>query len=158
VPELYEELLEIAGRLETIAEAGQDASVRLPIGALEKAATAAGKAWSGSWLGYQAYVYYANLEPPPPGAHFSSEWGFKQLRSIRTTTGHWKECNPDELKKAIYNKAGNINLDAARKFSERASVDFDNDKSAVLSILTTVLSEASDAFLEGLKGEAEKLF
>ena len=34
------------------------------------------KAWSGSNMGYHSQVYYADLEVPPPGAHFDSEWGF----------------------------------------------------------------------------------
>jgi hypothetical protein len=38
-----------------------------PLSDLEENANEAGKAWSGSWLGCQARVYYKNLQPPPVG-------------------------------------------------------------------------------------------
>lgn len=31
--------------------------------------------WSGSWCGYQANVYYNNLQTPPPGAVFNKDHG-----------------------------------------------------------------------------------
>jgi len=100
MPELSEELLNLSDRLEKIADRYSEHEITDPIDRLEKAAETVGKAWSGSWLGYQAYVYYKDLQPPPPGAHFSQEWGFKQLHTIRTTTGDWAECTAEEIEKA----------------------------------------------------------
>ena len=40
-----------------------------------EAADKIGRAWSGSNLGFHSCIYYINFEAPPPGAHFSSEWG-----------------------------------------------------------------------------------
>ena len=89
--DLSEELLTVADQLGTVFAAAEDSEVRGPLAQLEEAANTVGKAWSGSWLGYHAQVYYEDLQPPPPGAHFSQEWGFKQLRTIPTTTGSWRE-------------------------------------------------------------------
>src|SRR5579872_6041671 len=95
--ELTAELKGIHQELETFVDS-YDASIgATSVNALEEAANAAGKAWSQSWLGYQSRVYYRNLQPPPPGAHFSSEWGFKQLHSIPTTTGDWVEFPEDAV-------------------------------------------------------------
>jgi hypothetical protein len=53
-------------------------------------------------------------DPPPAGAHFSSEWGFTQLRTIWTTTGDWNEYTPDILKGMIEDLAGEPNLEPAK--------------------------------------------
>ena len=152
-----QELLHIADRLDRLAEQGSDPAISRPLEALEKAATNSGKAWSGSWLGYHANVYYADLESPPPGAHFSQEWGWKQLRTIPTTTGHWREYDPDDVEKAIYQSAGDPDLEAARQLGEEASQAFEKEKSEVISILTTELAESFDPFLDRLKDDTEKL-
>ena len=69
------ELLAIAERQSVLATAYHDPSVEGPVTAIEKAAEIVGKAWGGSWLGYQSRVYYKGLTSPPPGAHFSAELG-----------------------------------------------------------------------------------
>ena len=82
--EIETELLQLADRQEALANALSAPEVNGPIEAMERAARAVEKAWSKSWLGYQAYIYYRDLEPPPPGAHFSSEWGFQQLQTVKS--------------------------------------------------------------------------
>jgi len=74
--ESHEELLEIAERLERLATDAKEPRVEGPLAALEDAANTIGKAWSGSWAGYPSRVYYDGLKLPPPGAHFSQEWGY----------------------------------------------------------------------------------
>ncbi len=73
--EPHEELLEIADRLEGLSQPATVPEVKEPLERLEEAAIRIGKAWSGSCLGYHSRIYYRDLTPPPPGAHFSSEWG-----------------------------------------------------------------------------------
>jgi hypothetical protein len=61
-----------------------------------------GKSASGSWLGYHAYVYYEDLAVPPPGAHFSQEWGLSGDSWLGLgSTGNWLEFDPDQVRKAI---------------------------------------------------------
>jgi hypothetical protein len=155
--EPYEELLEIADRLERLAEEGNASAISEPLEALKEAANQIGKAWSGSWLGYHANIYYADLEPAPPGAHFSQEWGWQTLYTIRTTTGDWQEYDPDNVTGAIYDKAGDPDLKAARQFADDAAKVFEVNRSDVLSIVSTELQNSADSFLESLKGETEKL-
>jgi hypothetical protein len=40
--------------------------------------------------GYHARVYYKDFRSPPPGARFSSEWGFMEPFS-NYTAGEWQE-------------------------------------------------------------------
>src|SRR4051794_13907636 len=60
-----------------------------------------GRAWSGSWFGYQSRVYYEGLEPAPAGAHFSSEWGY-----LRDLTGTWVEYDFDLVQSELFHRAG----------------------------------------------------
>jgi len=155
--ELSEELLSLSERLEKIADRYSKHEITDPIDRLHKAAETVGKAWSGSWLGYQACVYYKDLQPPPPGAHFSQEWGFQQLHTIRTTTGEWSEYSADEIEKVIYQIADGPDLTLAKEACEEANRTFDECKSELQSILTIALSQDEDPFIVKLKEESEKI-
>lgn len=155
--ELHVELLEIADHLEQQAQEAESSEVREPLKRLEEAATAIGKAWSGSWLGYHARVYYHDLQPPPPGAHFSQEWGLMDSWPIEATTGDWQEFGGDELEKSIYELAGNPDLNKAQKIADNAAKAFENDKPEVVSLVSTALAEREDAFLTQLKDQIDKV-
>jgi predicted nucleotide-binding protein len=154
--ELHEELLEIAEKLEVQSLKAEDSTFKEPLDLLENAANTLGKAWSGSWLGYQASVYYNDLQTPPPGAHFSQEWGLMDRFGIQGTTGDWREFRTEDLEKGIHKIAGNPDLEILRKLSEEVAHVFEGLKADMLSVLTTALSEAIDPFLVNLKEQTEK--
>jgi predicted nucleotide-binding protein len=151
--ELYEELLEIANRLERWTQAGEAPDVKEPLKRLKEAATTIGKAWSGSWLGYHARVYFHNLQPTPPGAHFSQEWG---LTGFWETKAGWREFDGDELEKAIYELASNPDLNRAKEVADNAAKAFEDEKPEILSLLSIALAEREDAFLTQLRSAIEK--
>jgi predicted nucleotide-binding protein len=155
--EPQDELLEIADRQRELAAKCDTPEIQQPVTALETAAKVAEKAASRSWLGYQAFVYYDNLEQPPAGAHFSSEWGFQQLHSIPTTTGNWREYTPDAVKAMIYGLAGNPDLSPAKALEVQIKPEIDADHSAALSILIAEMSHSPDSYLESLKQELESV-
>lgn len=152
--ELHEELLEIADRLERQAQEGDFPTVKEPLEQLENAAATVGKAWSGSWLGYHARVYYDKLQPPPAGAHFRQEWGLMDT-IIQDTCGDWRELNGGHVERAIYQLAQDPDLKHARHVAEASRKAVENDKSEVLSLLSTALSDRKDEFLAGIKKEVE---
>jgi hypothetical protein len=120
------ELLAIAERQSVLATAYHDPSVEGPVTAIEKAAEIVGKAWGGSWLGYQSRVYYKGLTSPPPGAHFSAEWGFMEMGWIDgTTTGDWEEFAVADIENHIRRLAGNPDLKLAREFAKRVARQFE---------------------------------
>jgi len=88
-----------------------------------------GKAWSGSWLGYQAKIYYNNLIPPPPGVHFNQEWG-----RVRNSSD-WQELDEEIVSKAIYELANNPDMSASEKLAKDATDTFNDKKQEVLSLL-----------------------
>jgi predicted nucleotide-binding protein len=154
--EPHDELLEIAGQQSRLALAVDDAKVAGPVGALEGAATRAGKAFSGSWWGYHATVYYRDFRPPPAGARFSIEWGL--IAEVNDgTIGDWQEYSEDDVTTAIHRFAGQPDTGPAEALLKEVAPTFETDKAEVLSILVTELAHAADPYLEQLKQDAEKL-
>ena len=98
--ETHEELLDIADRMAQLAESGQQPEIQRPLKSLKQAAEEIGRAWSGSWLGHHANVYYSDLQSPPPGAHFSPEWGLENAFG-QGTSGDWLEFDVNQVKDAI---------------------------------------------------------
>jgi predicted nucleotide-binding protein len=154
--EFHVELLEIADHLERIVQRTESAEVKEPLKRLEEAATQIGKASSGSWFGYHARVYYKNLEPPPPGAHFSPEWGMMDT-FVEETIGEWEEFDEDNVKRAIHELAENPDLNRSQQVTDEARKAFENDKPEVMSLLSTSISQQQDSFLSQLKEQVEKL-
>lgn len=127
-----------------------------PLKSLEDSANYIGKAWSKSWFGFHSCIYYAALEPPPPGAHFSSEWGLDYATGMGTT-GEWEEFDPDFVKAEIRKRAGNPDLSQALEISKKVRGGFEQRRDDVISILRTAKGNQDDQFLEKLIEETEKL-
>lgn len=150
------ELFEVADRLEEVNKKGETPKISGVLDALESAADQVGKSWSGSFVGYQSRVYYRNLEPPPPGAHFSSEWGFKNVLS-NDTKGQWEEHNFDLVQRTIREAAGHPDLLPAQNLAEEAREVFEDSQNEIVSILTVMLEERDDSVIVGLKKETKNL-
>jgi predicted nucleotide-binding protein len=154
----HEELFALAERLKKSVGAAENEDVAKPISALEKAAQKIGRSSSGSWQGYHSRVYYAGFSPPPPGAHFSEEWGLMDTYATSLGShGDWREYDAEEVKARIRKLAGEPNLENAHKAADAASETFEFTKSEIVSILQSELEERNDGFLESLKKEVEKL-
>ena len=119
-----EELLEIADRLERVVQSAAEPEVREPLERLEQVANRVAKAWSGSFLGYHARIYYRDFSPPPPGAHFSPEWGLKDSWPVVATQGEWVEYDPDDVERKIYELAGHPDLRPAQRLAQTAGSSF----------------------------------
>ena len=93
------------------------------------------KSWSQSWLGYHSNVYYKHLQPPPPGAHFSKEWGLDYDNLVSHTTGEWVEFNRDQINDHILERAGNPDLDSLYEEATKAIDIFTESLNNALSII-----------------------
>ena len=60
----YSELHRIGEELQDFLNTAQSAAMTDPIVAIETSANDVGRAWSGSWIGYHARVYYRGLKRP----------------------------------------------------------------------------------------------
>jgi hypothetical protein len=144
-----EDILQLAEKLERASEKLD----RGTTDAVEEAALRAAKSWSGSWLGYHSRVYYRNLEPVPPGARFSVEWGFGD-RMSNETAGDWAEYDFDAVVEQIEEwggKPSKSKLDAAAK---KAKDTFEDAQATIQSALSQWRSShPDDKFLEALEKE-----
>jgi hypothetical protein len=120
---------------------------------LEQAATDVGKAWSGSWLGHQACIYYADLRPPPPGAHFSKEWGL--MGELGDTTGEWCEYAFEEVRALIFKLAHDPDLAAAKRIAYEGVRHIEDKREELLSILESELMVREDPFLERVRDQVK---
>lgn len=154
----YDELFALAETLKKSADVANSDEIAVPLRALEDAARTVGRSFSGSWQGYHSRVYYADLLPPPPGAHFSQEWGLMDnYGSSLGSRGDWREYDAEDVKTHIRTLAGEPDLDAAQTEAETASKTFESAQAEIVSILQNELDEQADEFLSNLKREAEEL-
>ena len=154
----YDELFELAEKLRKAAESGKANGVIKPLTALDEAALEVRKAFSGSWQGYHSRVYYADFKSPPPGAHFSQEWGLMDMSMTSMgSTGDWREYEEDAVKEHILAQAGHPDLTLARERSDDAAKTFDFAKAEIVSILQNEIDQSADEFLSGLKAEVDQL-
>jgi hypothetical protein len=154
--ELVSELRRIHEQLQSFAESFDKPEITKPLDALEKSAMEIGKAWGHSWLGYQSRVYYNGLEPPPPGANFSSEWGFKQMYTVGTR-GNWVQFPEDAVETEIKKRAGNPDTTKAEEAANKCRKFFEQKRDDVISILQAATNVNDDSFLKKLLEEAEKV-
>lgn len=154
--EPHEELLGVANKLDELAQQADRPEIKDALARLQRAAEDAGKAWSGSWLGYHANVYYENLTSPPPGHHFSQEWGLMD-RFVADTCGTWVEYQAGGLEDEIRRRADYPDMQPADAIREQVIRKFDSLKAQVSSILETATGPSPDKFLSRLADELDGL-
>ncbi len=154
--DLAEELRSMAGPLTRTAARLEDPDIAQPLEALESAAGDLSRAWSGSQLGYHSTVYYVGFAPPPPGAHFSPEWGLKGV--FQGSTGEWREYRYEDVLAVIRERAGNPDLSTAEYESKQAREAMQASQVDAVSVLHTFLTAHPDEFLSSIKAEIEGLF
>ena len=145
------ELLRIAEDLEQWVERGNQDDIQKPLRQLRQAAKDVKRAWSGSWLGYHANVYYRDFQPRPARAHFSQWSGLKHSNIDATNSdGEWVEFSAEEVADAIHTLAGICDMNSARSFDSEAS------KQAKLLILYWISTANSDVPFLSMLGDSKK--
>ena len=152
-----DELLQIASNLDALVDRGQCEEIQRPLKQLAQAVEDVGKASSGSWLGYQANVYYKDLQPPPPGAHFSTEWGLSNSAFVRGSVGEWVEYDAEDVIAEIHRLAGDPDLKPAQAFNEEAITEFRAQRANLLSIIEIADSNSETQILNQLREAASSL-
>lgn len=153
----HEELFQLIEPLNASASAIERDEISQPLSALRTAVAEVGRAFSGSWLGYHSRVYYENFQEPPPGAHFSQEWGLMDAFGRMGSVGSWREYPFDDVKQYVLGLAENPDLSAANAASEAAYAAFNHAKSEITSIFQTELDSEADGFIHNLNEQLQTL-
>lgn len=153
----YEELFQLAESLSAAAAGIERDETSQPVSALRTAVAEVGRSFSGSWLGYHSRVYYENFQTPPPGAHFSQEWGLMDTLASLGSVGRWREYPAEEVKQHVLSLAGNPDLSKAEAAAESVDDIFGHAKAEITSIFQTELAAGADAFIQNLNEQLQAL-
>jgi len=154
----HEELFAIADEMEAVRASSEFADAEANLNSIDHAAADVGKAFSGSWLGYHARVYYHDLSPPPPGAHFSQEWGLKDMSvTSMGSRGAWREWDANDVIQQIMTKVDEPDLSAIEIAAGAADEKFKHSKAEITSILLTEIGDGNDSFLTQLLKDLEQV-
>ncbi|MDY0250865.1 MAG: nucleotide-binding protein [Pseudomonas sp.] len=146
---IYKEIILEADRLKEFLDYDYSEVSRL----LDEAGRVA-PSWSGSWLGYHSCVYYENLEAPPAGAHFSTEWGLYSDYGMGST-GNWVEYSFKDIVNYIQEQAGNPDLSKTAEKSIKAKETIDDVRHNTLALIHSRGLAENDNFLQKLIEEME---
>jgi hypothetical protein len=152
-----QELFGVADAAVTALAQIRNERIQKPLEALRKVCEQVQQAWSGSNLGYHATVYFAGLQPKPPNAEFSPEWGLMDRWPTHQPHAGWQTMDHQAVVDEIISRAEHPNRDSLE--SELASIrkTFTELKESATSILTPIASETQDSFLKRKLSEIEGL-
>lgn len=155
----------IAQDLFGVADAADEAralisgdDIQTPLSAIRRVVEEARRAWSGSNIGYHATVYYAGLEPKPPEAQFSPEWGLMDRWPTHQPHPGWRVMDYQTVVDELLARAGRPDINAIAKNLEPIQETFSSLKERAISLLTGALAETSDSFLDRKLKQIEPLF
>jgi CAP12/Pycsar effector protein, TIR domain len=156
--------VEIADELSKAAEDAaralaevRDVLLQKPLAAVRKSVENAKRAWSGSNIGYHADVYFADLQPAPPNAQFSSEWGLMDRWPTHQPHPGWRIMDRQVVIDAILKRANVADTDALEHALGLLGKDFDQLKERAISLLTEAIADAPDKFLDRKLTQIEQL-
>jgi hypothetical protein len=152
-----QELVQVADKVAKLLSKVQSPELQTTLDALEKEARAVGRAWSQSNIGYHATVYFVGLAPPPPGEHFSSEWGLEERWSVNDVHPGWQEHDHDAVVKEIMRRAGEPDVTGIAKDVNPFRDAFFELKEAAISILMATLRGDPDPYVQAKVDEVQKL-
>ena len=148
------ELSQIHEELELAVAKGEATEVKTTLDYLQENAERVGLAWSGSWLGYQANVYYADLKPPPTGVYFDKEFG---LHNRYNRDSGWMIFDPTDVNKNINEGVDQRQRNQIAEITETCRSLFDKQEQNVISIIQACGQHRNDSFLDALIDEIEEV-
>lgn len=145
-----QDLLLIADGLRRLAERGRRPDFQAGLERIENAVGIAERAWSRSWLGYHANVYYSGLRTPPEGVRFDPDRGLTHTFTGQATSA-WQEHDPDSVVAGILEHAGIVDIGPARSLASDARRKLETARSRALTVIGT--RTPPDAVLAGLASD-----
>lgn len=151
-----QKLTDISNQCRSIADEIESGQIHAAVQQMNEGIRIVGRSASRSWIGYQAHVYYRRFEAPPPGDHFSSEWGLNDVYS-NPTSDNWLEFSFEAVVAEINRIAENPDLTTLEKRSREVIKIFRAYQSELVSLLTVALEKHRSELLEELRDRAKNL-
>jgi len=101
---------------------------------------------SGSWLGYQANVYFKDFKAPPAGVHFDIGHGTGGTY-FSGSSPNWVEHTAQDVVDQLVDANSKTALAAAEQEAEKGLTLLNGVKTDVSSVLAVYLSEHDDPFV-----------
>ena len=147
---------ELARRCRAVAEEIEDGELLGIVERINDAVRIIQRSFCGSWIGYHAHVYYLDFQPPPPGHHFSAEWGFQNAFS-NPTSPNWQEVTLEAVEAEVQRLTGGTDISPLRKRSKEVIRQFKQEQSQLVSLLNAALEETRLGNIEELRDNAKSL-
>ncbi len=142
---LIQELIDIRMEVEHELQIAESASARAILVSLEESASKIGRAWSQSWIGDQAYLYYRDFETPPPDKEFDQLSG----KLLRDQTS-WVQYSDEEVLSRIYEGLDVSDIECATKIANKCAATFEEKKDDVISILE-LADHQEHSYINGIR-------
>lgn len=153
---IREELVSVVGSLDAPLQRAKNAGIPEASEALKLCAERAHKAWSNSYLGYHANVYYLRLEPPPPDAMFDPAWGLSEDMFVSRTSGEWCRWSPESLRQELFRMAGIRSIETIMKEVSVLKESASDAKEAIISSLMIYSEHKQDPLLRRIRDEVDQ--
>jgi len=145
--DLSESLSRLAESFDALGKKVGTKEARQSLESLNAAVTRAAAAFCGSWIGYHSRVYYAGLNPPPAGAHFSPEWGLMQMHFSQDTRGDWREYTFDDIYDALTKQVDKPNIEDLIALANQIDEKLTPLREELLSSLTALSESSVDSYV-----------
>lgn len=153
----HDELFQLADAAAAALNQCRADEIREPLRALKEMCDEVGRAWSGSNIGYHSTTYYVGLQPKPPHVQFSAEWGLMDCWPTHQPDPGWETMDPKQVSNFITSQVGDKKLKVAVAAITPIRADFESIKENAISVLSAILSTATDSFLKRQLDTIEKL-
>jgi predicted nucleotide-binding protein len=157
VANLVAELSELARAAQLALNDARNPQLLEPLVAIDREAQRAKRAWSGSNIGYHAIVYYDGLEPPPPNAPFSAEWGLEERWPINTPDPGWRPMDHQQVMSQLLASAKVDDTEALDSSITALRSTFELLQERAIGLLNTALRRNNDPFIQRQLDRIEKL-
>lgn len=113
-------------------------------------------AFSGSWQGYHANVYFQDFSAPSPGSSFSPEWGLMNPFGRRSPSG-WRETEHEVVEAAVMKDVDASYEEELDRVSRLAKSAFDEAFDSLSSLVAVLIENKKSAMLEEIQDEAREI-
>jgi predicted nucleotide-binding protein len=145
---IVQDLFELADAADEAQRILGNDDIQKSLSAIRTVAREAERAWSGSNIGYHATVYFEGLNPAPPEAQFSSEWGLMRRWPTHEPHPGWCIMDFQVVLDALRVRAGRVDLKLINEELQPIRGRFLSLKERAISLLTAAIAKTADAFID----------